>query len=66
MASQKLGALWTNTSKAGLEYYSGNITWKGEKIKIIVFANTKKDPTDPEQERLPDYSILLDTPRKQG
>ena len=66
MASNKIGALWTNTSKKGLEYYSGNITWHGEKIKIVVFANTKKDPDDPEQENLPDYNILLNTPRKQG
>ena len=61
MASQKLGALWINTSKAGLEYYSGNITWKGEKIKIVVFSNTKK-----KEENHPDYNILLNTPRKQG
>ena len=64
--ANNLGALWTNTSKAGLEYYKGSINWKGDKIKIVVFANTKKDPNDPEQERLPDYTILLDAPRSRG
>jgi len=62
---QKIGSLWTN-HKGELEYYKGNLTWKGEKIKIVVFSNTKKDPDDPEQEKYPDYNILLDTPRKQG
>ena len=62
---QNIGALWTQ-HKGEMEYYSGNITVKGEKIKIVVFSNTKKDPTDPEQERFPDYNILLSTPKRQG
>lgn len=63
---QNIGALWTKQSKNDLEYYSGNITWKGEKIKIVVFANTKKEPDNPEHENYPDYNILLNTPRSQG
>ena len=55
-----IGALWTQ-HKGEMEYYSGNITWKGEKIKIVVFSNTKK-----KEENHPDYNILLNTPRKQG
>lgn len=57
---QTIGGLWTK-HKDDLEYYSGNITWKGEKIKIVVFANTRK-----EEENHPDYNILLSTPRRQG
>lgn len=59
--AQIIGALWTKQSKNNLEYYSGNITWKGEKIKIVVFANEKK-----KEENHPDYNIVLSTPRKQG
>jgi len=57
---QSIGALWTK-HKGEMEYYSGNITWKGEKIKIVVFSNTKK-----KEENHPDYNILLNTPRKQA
>jgi len=62
---QKIGALWTN-HKGDMEYYKGNLTWKGEKIQIVIFANTNKDPDDPEQERFPDYNILLNVPKRQG
>ena len=57
-----IGALWTQ-HKGEMEYYSGNVTVDGKKIKIVVFANTKKDPNDPAQERFPDYNILLSTPK---
>lgn len=67
---QSIGALWTN-HKGEMEYYKGNVrvpfaVRAGDKIKIVVFANTKKDPDDPEQESWPDYNILLDAPRRQG
>lgn len=61
-----IGALWTNKSPKGLEYYSGNVKLprdmkQGEKLKIVVFANDKK-----KEENHPDYNILESTPKRQG
>ena len=68
---QFCGALWTSTSQKGLEYYSGNVSFPfpvaaGQKVKIVVFANDRKEPGNPEHETKPDYTIILSSPKAQG
>lgn len=50
----KIGALWLKTSPKGEKYMSGQIELNGEKIRLAVFKNSKK-----ELEKHPDYNILL-------
>lgn len=50
----KLGALWKKTSQKGEVFMSGEIEINGVKTKIVVFKNSHK-----EQEKHPDYNILL-------
>lgn len=50
----KIGALWLKTTPKGEKYMSGQIELNGEKIRLAVFKNSKK-----ELEKHPDYNILL-------
>lgn len=50
----KIGALWLKTTPKGERYMSGQIELNGEKIRLAVFKNSKK-----ELEKHPDYNILL-------
>jgi len=63
---ESIGALWTKTKKddPDFEYYSGFVKSAGVKINIVVFANQKKDPANPEHKDWPDYNILRNTPRE--
>lgn len=56
----KLGALWKKTSQKGEVLMSGEIEINGVKTKIVVFKNSHK-----EQEKQPDYNILLSEERGQ-
>jgi len=56
----KLGALWKKTSQKGEVFMSGEIEINGVKTKIVVFKNSHK-----EQERHPDYNIILSEEREQ-
>jgi len=38
---ESIGALWSNTSKAGKDYFTGNISIAGETVKIVGFYNDK-------------------------
>lgn len=49
------GALWLKTAKSGIKYMSGEFEWKGEKFKIAVFKNTKK-----QKETHPDYNVAVE------
>lgn len=52
--NDKIGSLWTTTSRDGnTKYLSGNIEWKGEKFYISIFKNKKKN-----KDKHPDYHIL--------
>lgn len=68
---ENVGALWTNTSQKGAEYYKGNVKFPfpvaaGQQVKIVVFANDRKEPGKPEDEKKPDYNIVLSTPKGQA
>lgn len=56
MKNEQLGALWLNESKNGNKYMSGELEINGEKIRIVVFKNTKQKETHP------DYKILKSEP----
>jgi uncharacterized protein (DUF736 family) len=58
---KKIGALWLKTAKSGQKYYSGNIEIADKKIPIVIFKNTQK-----ENEKQPDYNIILSEPKQQG
>jgi len=51
------GGLWLNTSKSGIKYMSGEITftYNGHSVtcKLAVFKNTKKEG------KQPDYSVIV-------
>lgn len=49
------GALWTKTSKAGNEYFSGKITIEGKEYYISAVKNKKSTP----ENRQPNYNIYL-------
>ena len=53
--NDKIGALWSKTSKDGkTKYMSGVIEIDGMKYKIAVFVNGKK-----QEEKHPDFNIVL-------
>jgi uncharacterized protein (DUF736 family) len=55
-----IGALWVGKSQKGKMFLSGNIELvEGEKIKIIVFKNERKE----EGSKQPDYRILKQRPK---
>jgi hypothetical protein len=57
---RNIGALWAKKSGNGLVYLSGEVEIGGNKTKITVFKNDRKNkPTHP------DYNILLSTIRHQ-
>lgn len=49
------GALWIKTSKAGNEYFSGQIEVEGKKYYISAVKNQKATP----ENRQPSYNIYL-------
>jgi uncharacterized protein (DUF736 family) len=51
----ELGALWKKKSKAGMSFLSGYINdHDGQRIDIVVFANSKKT-----NEKAPDYRLYV-------
>jgi len=58
---EELGALWRKKSMNGSEYYSGTISFNGEKKEVVVFQNAYKK----EGERTPDFRIYLSERREQ-
>ena len=54
----ELGALWKKKSKTGLSFLSGYINdHDGQRIDVVVFANTKKS-----NEKAPDYRLYVSKP----
>lgn len=51
---RKLGGLWVKTDVKGNKYLSGNITFKGEKVSVVIFRNTSKKDAD----KWPDWEIF--------
>jgi uncharacterized protein (DUF736 family) len=60
MNDDKIGALWENKTSKGQEYFSGQIEWKGEKIKIVAFKNNYK-----KEDRHPDWNIMISKPKEE-
>ena len=58
---KSIGGLYNKTSKKGLDFLSGFIEVKGEKINLVIFQNQKKY-----DENTPDYSIFVSQPLQQG
>jgi len=51
----ELGALWKKKSKTGMSFLSGYINdHDGQRIDVVVFANSKKT-----NERAPDYRLYV-------
>ena len=56
--NQELGALWKKKSKAGMSFLSGYINdHDGQRIDVVVFANSKKS-----NEKAPDYRLYVSKP----
>ena len=56
--NQELGALWKKKSKAGMSFLSGYINdHDGQRIEVVVFANSKKT-----NEKAPDYRLYVSKP----
>jgi hypothetical protein len=54
----ELGALWKKKSKAGMSFLSGYINdHDGQRIDVVVFANSKKS-----NEKAPDYRLYVSKP----
>lgn len=54
----ELGALWKKKSKAGMSFLSGYINdHDGQRIDVVVFANSKKT-----NEKAPDYRLYVSKP----
>jgi uncharacterized protein (DUF736 family) len=54
----ELGALWKKKSKTGLSFLSGYINdHDGQRIDVVVFANSKKT-----NEKAPDYRLYVSKP----
>ncbi len=48
MDKQDMGALWARKSKKGVDYFSGVLTIGDVAQEIVVFANEKKNPNQPD------------------
>lgn len=56
--NQELGALWKKKSKTGMSFLSGYINDNdGQRIDVVVFANSKKS-----NEKAPDYRLYVSKP----
>ena len=54
----ELGALWKKKSKTGMSFLSGYIKdHDGQRIDVVVFANSKKT-----NEKAPDYRLYISKP----
>lgn len=54
----ELGALWKKKSKTGMSFLSGYINdHDGQRIDVVVFANSKKT-----NEKAPDYRLYISKP----
>jgi uncharacterized protein (DUF736 family) len=54
----ELGALWKKKSKTGMSFLSGYINdHDGQRIDVVVFANSKKS-----NEKAPDYRLYVSKP----
>lgn len=54
----ELGALWKKKSKTGMSFLSGYINdHDGQRIDVVVFANSKKT-----NEKAPDYRLYVSKP----
>ena len=54
----ELGALWKKKSKMGMSFLSGYINdHDGQRIDVVVFANSKKT-----NEKAPDYRLYVSKP----
>ena len=54
----ELGALWKKKSNAGMSFLSGYINdHDGQRIDVVVFANSKKT-----NEKAPDYRLYVSKP----
>lgn len=54
--NDRIGALWEKSGRNGV-FFAGEIELNGEKTKIVVFPNSKK-----EKETQPDWNILISKP----
>lgn len=57
----KCGAFWHKIGKSGTEYWSGEITLDGNKTKVVMFKNTKK-----EKENQPDLQVYLQEEKREN
>jgi uncharacterized protein (DUF736 family) len=48
MNSRKIGALWIKTSKAGNQFWSGELVINGRKFPIVAFNREKKHDKEPD------------------
>jgi uncharacterized protein (DUF736 family) len=56
--NNELGALWKKKSKTGMSFLSGYINdHDGQRIDVVVFANSKKT-----NEKAPDYRLYVSKP----
>lgn len=56
--NNELGALWKKKSKTGMSFLSGYINdHDGQRIDVVVFANSKKS-----NEKAPDYRLYVSKP----
>jgi uncharacterized protein (DUF736 family) len=58
MDKKDIGAMWTRTSKAGVEYLTGSLQTAAGVLEIVMFKNDKGDNA-----KRPDWRIYLSAPR---
>lgn len=57
--NDEIGGLWLKESQKGTKFMSGTMTFNGEKVEVVVFKNSHKQPG----ERTPDYRVYRSQPR---
>lgn len=60
--NDEIGGLWLKESQKGTKFMSGTMTFNGEKVEVVVFKNSHKQPG----ERTPDYRVYKSQPRDGG
>lgn len=60
--NDEIGGLWLKESQKGTKFMSGTMTFNGEKVEVVVFKNSHKQPG----EKTPDYRVYRSQPRDGG